>query len=238
MASQIHELLVEMTQQLEDQKRNITKFNKWVEEQVIILQSRGEEAHDLLTYLWKTYQKAPDAKFVEYIQNLSNDFITGKSNFTAQELMNLADAMYKARVQMNKWALLSTEQEEIVALNAKITQLEQANKPKCKTKEDNMGKVKEKDNKTNDRNWMKEKPTGKEKTENNHPYKTLGRRNIIGVYIITISKDNGCNMNRMNVITNQTRKKIKKRMNRLIWLHLLIQNTVKMKKNDGYARVA
>ena len=51
--------------------------------------------------------------------------------------MNLADTMYKARVQMNEWALLSAEQEEIVALNAKITQLEQANKPKCKTKEDN-----------------------------------------------------------------------------------------------------
>ena len=49
-----------------------------------------------------------------------------KSNFTVQELMNLADTMYKARVQMNKWALISTEQEEIVALNAKITQLEQS----------------------------------------------------------------------------------------------------------------
>ena len=50
--------------------------------------------------------------------------------------MNLADTMYKARVQMNKCALLSAEQEEIVALNAKITQLEQANKPKRKTKKD------------------------------------------------------------------------------------------------------
>ena len=64
-ASQIRESLVDMTQQLETQKGNITKFNEWVEEQVAILQSRGEEAHDLLTYLWKTYQKAPDAKFVE-----------------------------------------------------------------------------------------------------------------------------------------------------------------------------
>ena len=116
-AAQIRESLVDMAQQLETQKGNITKFNEWVEEQVTILQSRGEEAHDLLTYLWKTYQKALDAKFVEYIQNLSNDFITGKSDFTAQELMNLADTMYKARVQMNEWALLSTEQEEIVALN-------------------------------------------------------------------------------------------------------------------------
>ena len=154
-ASQIRESLVDMTQQLEAHKGNITKFNEWVEEQVAILHSRGEEAHDLLTYLWKTYQRAPDAKFVEYIQNLCNDFITGKSDFTAQELMNLADTMYKARVQMNKWALLSSEQEEIVALNAKIAQLEQANKPKCKTKEESKGKMKEKDNKINDCNWMK-----------------------------------------------------------------------------------
>ena len=176
MAAQIHESLVDMAQQLETQKGNITKFNEWVEEQVALLQSRGEEAHDLLTYLCKTYQKAPDAKFVEYIQNLCNDFITGKSNFTAQELMSLADTMYKARVQMNKWALLSTEQEEIVVLNAKITQFEQANKPKCKTKEDNKSKGKEKDNKSNNRNWMKEKPMGKEKTENNHPYKIVGKK--------------------------------------------------------------
>ena len=90
--------------------------------------------------------------------------------------MNLAYTMYKARVQMNEWALLSGEQEEIVALNAKITQLKQANKPKCKTKEDNKSKVKEKDNKTSDHNWMKEKPMGKEKTENNHPYKIIGKK--------------------------------------------------------------
>ena len=142
------------------QKGNIAKFNEWVEEQVAILQSRGEEAHDLLTYLWKTYQNVPDAKFMEYIQNLCNDFITGKSDFMAQKLMNLADTMYKARVQMNEWSLLSAEQEEIVALSAKITQLEQANKPKHKTMEDNKSRGNEKDNKNNDRNWMKEKPMG------------------------------------------------------------------------------
>ena len=175
-ASQIRESLIDMLQQLEAHKGNITKFNEWVEEQVAILHSRGEEAHDLLTYLWKTYQKAPDAKFMEYIQNLHNDFITGKSDLTAQELMNLVDTMYKARVKMNKWALLSSEQEEIVALNAKIAQLEQANKPKCKTKEESKGKMKKKDNKTKDHNWMKDKPTGKEKTEDNHPYKIVDKK--------------------------------------------------------------
>ena len=175
-ALQIWESHVDMTQQLEAHKGNITKFNKWVEEQVGILHSRGEEAHDLLTYLWKTYQGAPDAKFMEYIQNLRNGFITGKCDFTAQELMNLADAMYKARVQMNEWALLSSKQKEIVALNTKIAQLEQANKPKCKTKEESKGKIKEKDNTTNDCNWMKDKPTGKEKTEDSHPCKIVDKK--------------------------------------------------------------
>ena len=175
-ASQIRESLVDLTQQLEAHKGNIMKFNEWVKEQVAILHSRGEEAHDLLTYPWKTYQRAPDAKFVEYIQHLCNDFITGKSDFTAQELMNLADTMYKARVQMNEWALLSSKQEEIVALNAKIAQLEQANKPKHKTKEESKGKMKEKDNKTNDCNSMKDKPTGKEKTEDSHPCKIVDKK--------------------------------------------------------------
>ena len=104
MEAQIRESLVGMAQQLEEQKGNITKFNEWVEDQVSILQSQGEKAHDLLTYLWKTYQKAPDTKFVEYIHGLCNDYITGKSDFTAQELMNLADIMYKAQTQMHEWS--------------------------------------------------------------------------------------------------------------------------------------
>ena len=215
-ASQIRESLVDMAQQLEIQKGNITKFNKWVEEQVAILQSRGEEAHDLLTYLWKTYQKALDAKFMECIQNLCNDFITGKSDFTAQELINLADTMYKARVQMNEWSLLSAEKEEIVVFSAKITQLEQANKPKCKTKEDNKSKGKGKDNKNNNRNWMKEKPMGKEKTENNHPYKIVGRKRIISAYIIMTSKGNGSDINQTSVVTSQTKKKSKKKVSKPI----------------------
>ena len=47
---------------------------------------------------------------------------------------------------MNEWLPLSTEQEEIVALNAKIAhlnkQLEQANKNKTKPKEENKNKKK------------------------------------------------------------------------------------------------
>ena len=39
MVVQIRESLVDMAQQLEEQKGNTTKFNEWVEDQVSILQS-------------------------------------------------------------------------------------------------------------------------------------------------------------------------------------------------------
>ena len=60
--------------------------------------------------------------------------------------MNLADVMYKAQMQMNEWSSLSSKQEGIVALNAKIAhldkQLEQVNKSKTKTKEENKKMIK------------------------------------------------------------------------------------------------
>ena len=216
MASQIHESLVDMAQQLEIQTGNITKFNEWVEEQVAIIQSRGEEAHNLLTYLWKTYQKALDAEFVEYIQNLHNDFITGKRNFTAQELMDLADTMYKARVQMNEWALLSAEQEEIVALNAKFTQLEHANKPNVKQRKITRVKEKRKTTKTTISIGRKKNLQEKRKQKTTTLIKLLQRKSIIGAYTILTSKDNGSDINQMSVITNQAKKKLKMRVSKPI----------------------
>ena len=39
MVAQTRESLVDMAQQLEEQKGNTTKFNEWVEDQISILQS-------------------------------------------------------------------------------------------------------------------------------------------------------------------------------------------------------
>ena len=62
-------------------------------------------------------------------------------------------------MQMNEWSSLSSEQEEIIALNAKIAhldkQLEQVNKSKTITKEENKNKNKNNDI---DREWTKKKP--------------------------------------------------------------------------------
>ena len=65
---------------------------------------------------------------------------------------------------------MSSEQEEIMALNAKIAHLdkqlgvEQANKNKTKTKEENKKKNNDKDSK-----WMKEKPNLEESKRTSDP---------------------------------------------------------------------
>ena len=91
--------------------------------------------------------------------------------------MNLADIMYNAQTQMNEWSSLSTEQEEMLALYAKIAhlnkQLKQANKNKTKPKEENKNKKKGNDK---DREWMKEKPKGDEKKVNGHSTWTMGKK--------------------------------------------------------------
>ena len=76
------------------------------------------------------------------IYKLRNDYLTGQKYFTAQELVNLADTMKKARAQLKEWSTLSTEQEEIVALNTKFTQLEHLTKNK--NKDNNKNKNEEK----------------------------------------------------------------------------------------------
>ena len=48
---------------------NIGKFNDWIHMEVGKLASRGQEANDLLTYLWKPYHPVVvDQKFVAYIE--------------------------------------------------------------------------------------------------------------------------------------------------------------------------
>ena len=77
----------------------------------------------------------------------------------AQELMNLADMMYTARNQLKEWSNLSAEREEIVALNAKITQLEQKNKSRDKSTDKNKNKSNSKnEDKKKFSEWMKEQP--------------------------------------------------------------------------------
>ena len=63
-ASQIHETLMDMHLKLPTIQHDIGKFNDWIQIEVGKLASRGQEASDLLTYLWKSYQVVANKKFV------------------------------------------------------------------------------------------------------------------------------------------------------------------------------
>ncbi|KAL7565367.1 hypothetical protein ACA910_013587 [Epithemia clementina (nom. ined.)] len=119
--------------QLNNYAGDITKFNNWVKLQVEKLAARGQEASDLLTYLWKAYAHAPDPKFIKYIDDLKDEYKDGCANYTAQEVMTLAENKFDARVQTGEWAKPSDEQAEIVALTAQVETLKKnmVGKPKA-----------------------------------------------------------------------------------------------------------
>ena len=66
--SHIHETLMDMHLKLPTFQHNNGKFNNWTHIEVGKLASRGQEANDLLTYLWRSYQVVADKKFVSYIK--------------------------------------------------------------------------------------------------------------------------------------------------------------------------
>ena len=133
--SHIRETLIDMHIMLKIKKEDITQFNLWVKNQVSLLAARGTEAHDLLTYLWKTYLQVKDKEFVRYIQDLKNQYEDNTSDLTSDQLMLYAENKYKSRVQAGTWAKPSKEQEDIVALNATVAHLKKAlNKSKVNRK--------------------------------------------------------------------------------------------------------
>ncbi|KAL7573662.1 hypothetical protein ACA910_008349 [Epithemia clementina (nom. ined.)] len=122
-ASHIRSTLVDMALQLDHYGGDITKFNHWVKLQVEKLAARGQEASDLLTYLWKACAHAPDPKFIKYIDDLKDEYEDGRANYTTQEVMTLAENKFKSPIQTGEWAKPSDEQVEIVALTAQVETL-------------------------------------------------------------------------------------------------------------------
>ena len=149
-----------MRQQLTNTAGNITEFKDWVRSQVTQLHARGEQAEDLLAYHWKTYLRAPDRDFVEYVKSLWNSFEDGTSNYTEDQLMLLMENKYK---QGSHWRM--GKQVEIVALSAQVDVLkkELATKSKMKKQEPRMEDNKDKGTKGDRKwDWQKKTPTSKQ----------------------------------------------------------------------------
>ena len=121
--------------------------------------AQGTSAPDLLTYLWKTYLQAPDAEFKRYIKTLKAEYGDKPQDYSAKQLVLLAENKYKNLKQAGEWGNLSEVEAEIVALNAKIDVLKQKGMKKPE------GKSKKEENKQQDENKKEKKKTDKKKAD-------------------------------------------------------------------------
>jgi hypothetical protein len=100
----------------------ITKFNEYVNDQLNTLATRGETSNDIIINLLTGYLACSDRKFTEYIEKCKDEYEDGE-NMTYQSLMRKAERKYQARMMSGEWNALSQEQEEIIALKARITSI-------------------------------------------------------------------------------------------------------------------
>jgi hypothetical protein len=199
--SHIRDTLVSASEKLALLNGNIETFNNWVREQTGKLTARGETCQDLLIYLFHAYSSAPDQVFKDYIKDRRNEYKDGTRNMTSEGLMLLADNKYHARVQSSEWAKPSGEQEEIVALQAKIAgiskMMQQKKKPKATTpKPKGPGKGKQEQKKKNDQKyaWKTVPPKTGEAQNKVFQTKTYYWCTNHGTGMWTLHKPEECNM--------------------------------------------
>lgn len=106
---------------------DIEKFNRYVYENLLQLQSRGHSTLDLMANLFKGYAKASDKTFVAYIAKKEDDFDEGR-DIGHDVLMQLALQKYKVLKEAGKWNAPSDAEEKIIALQAEITKLKEKTK--------------------------------------------------------------------------------------------------------------
>ena len=157
-ASHICETLMDMHLKLPTFQHDIGKFNDWICIEVGKLASRGQEANDLLTYLWKAYQVAADKKFVAYIKHLKDEHDEGRVTYMATRLMQLAQDKFEACEEKGIWGQLSEEQAKIVAMKAQLEKATPRQMKDGKPKKKAMGKESSDKGEKRDDIWKTIKP--------------------------------------------------------------------------------
>jgi hypothetical protein len=101
---------------------NISKFNAYVETQVIALEARGETTTDLLVNVFKGYETAQDSEFALFIKHKKDAYDEG-GDIIVTSLMDATENKFKTRVVIKTWSAPTKEQEQILALTAQVHQL-------------------------------------------------------------------------------------------------------------------
>ena len=98
-----------------------------------------------------TYILAPDVEFKCYIKTLKAEYEDEQQDYSAEQLMLLAENKYKNLKQAGEWGNLSEAEAEIVALNAKIKVLKHKGTKKPE------GKAEKEEKKYQDKNKKEKK---------------------------------------------------------------------------------
>lgn len=125
--SHIRTELTKTDAKIKELNYDIIKFNDWTKEQLAALAARGETTTDLMVNLFKGYEAVPDKEFLVYIASKKSRYEEGKP-LTTDELMELAQNKYKNKVQTKTWNTPTEEQEQIIALEARVESLQAQNR--------------------------------------------------------------------------------------------------------------
>jgi hypothetical protein len=120
--------LTRLDEKMLELNSNVADFNEFVKLCRKKLSVRGAGSTDLLVNLFSGYKAAQDAKFVETISSVEEDYLYGKTpNLTDDQLMTQALIAYNVRVERKEWGARSPAEEMIVAMQAKIDDLKDHN---------------------------------------------------------------------------------------------------------------
>ena len=114
---------------------DVKEINKWVNNQMAALTSRGHKSEDLMTNIFKGYAAVQDKLFVAYIADLRTQYEDGRIDMDADKLMMMGYQKFKnlglsevltAPADKADIVALKTQTEEITALKTSVEQLLQA----------------------------------------------------------------------------------------------------------------
>ena len=103
---------------------DITRFNNHVKMLLQALHARNERTLDLLTYLFKAYAVCNDKEFTKFIGDVQTDHDMGTKRVDDKELMALAEKKFKIMKTLQKWEAPTQMDDQIMALQAKLTKLQ------------------------------------------------------------------------------------------------------------------
>ena len=125
----IRENLTQLDTYMVSVNHDVRKFNDHVQTQLDALAARGETVQDLVSKLLKGYSAVKDKAFERFIE-LENDAFNETGTKDPRVLMDQALKKMETLKQTNKWMIPSSEESQIIALQAELNKLKSSKTPK------------------------------------------------------------------------------------------------------------